>query len=648
MPILVRNIRLGLDDPEDRIVGLVAKRLRVPVDKIRAYAIVRRSLDARRRGAPPCGTGFQPVENRFHKRATPQELIHFCYHVEVALDEPTKEERARLVQLGRVDAVWIEPGKPRPASRGLQTSGKARPTDCDSRPPDGTPKSKPPLPHRPIIIGFGPAGMFAALRLARYGYKPLVLERGRDIQRRHHDVLQRYFRERDFDPSSNLLFGEGGAGTYSDGKLYTRVSDPLCQLVLEVFFRHGADPDILINARPHVGSDRLGGICARIRGEIERLGGEIRFESQVDDIRIREDPTTGGAALTAVHVSTNPSRGLQPARLDPSRGLHPARTSAQSGSARHGLQTSGKARPTACGSASDDPAREDGWIPVGPTIVAVGHSARDTIRMLHRRGVLIESKPFQVGVRIEHPQAMVDRWQYGEAAGHQRLGPAEYHMVAKHAGGTGCDMFSFCMCPGGMILPTNESEGLIVTNGASRAQRLGPFANSGLVITVDPKDHGEGPLAGFDFQKRWERLAFRATGGTYRVPAQRASDFLDGCRSHGTLKTSFPLGSAWADIRMLIPEEVAAALGKALPMLDRKYPGFAGKEGVITAPETRGSAPVRVVRDPTTREAALTANLYPVGEGAGYAGGIVSAAVDGIKTADAIIRTYAPSGSHGL
>lgn len=547
MPILVRNLRLGLDTPDEHLLQVVAKRLGVPVDAIRTYAIVRRSLDARRK-----------------------DDIHFSYQVELDLDEPHDVQRRRLERLATPDAVWLEPQA-------------AEVPKCGGHD----------LPERPIIIGFGPAGMFAALRLAQRGYKPIILERGREVRRRHRDILERYYVQGDFDPSSNLLFGEGGAGTYSDGKLYTRINDPLCRTVLETYYQHGGDPDILVDSRPHIGSDRLPTVCTRIREKIESLGGEIRFECHVDDIRIAD------GRLESIHLAGDGSRG--------------------GGS----------------------------WMRVGPTVLAIGHSARDTIRMLHGRDVSIGAKPFQIGVRIEHPQAMVDKWQYGAAAGHQRLAAAEYHAVAKRAAGAQGDVFSFCMCPGGMILPTNESPGLVATNGASRSGRSGPFANSGLVISVDPTTLDLGgntnaALAGLAFLERWERLAFQATEESYRVPAQRAADFLRGRLSDGQLETSYPLGGQWADIASLVPKQVTAALKRALPMLARKFPGFAGNDGLITGPETRASSPVRILRDPTTRQAVATQNLYPVGEGSGYAGGIVSAAVDGIKTADVIIRHYAP------
>jgi len=541
MPILVRNVSLSLDESEDRLPEAVARRLGVTVGAIRAYAIARRSLDARKTG-----------------RGGTAKDIHFSYHVEVALDESLSRQRSRLRRLRPQEAAWIEPEVRRATRLGVH-----------------------PLPQRPIVVGFGPGGMFAALRLAEWGYRPIVLERGREVRRRHRDIMQRFYREHDFDPSSNLLFGEGGAGTYSDGKLYTRIGDPLCRDVLETLYRHGADPDILIDARPHVGSDRLPTICTNIRRKIESLGGEVRFESLVDDIRVQ------AGRLTGLRIGV-------------------------------------------------------AWIEAGPTILAVGHSARDTIRMLAGRAVRIEPKPFQVGVRIEHPQSLVDRWLYGQAAGHERLSPAEYHLVAKGTAGPHGDVFSFCMCPGGVILPTNESAGLIATNGASRSQRSGRFANSGLVITVDPAALGLDAMDGLVFQERWERLAFEATGGTYRVPAQRAADFLCGRRSDGQLETSYPLGGQWTEIRGLIPESLAASLDRALPMLAERYPGFAGEDAIITAPETRASAPIRIVRDAGTRCAVGIGDLYPVGEGAGYAGGIVSAAVDGLKSAEAVMARYAP------
>ncbi len=570
MPLLLRNLRLELSAPLDDLPAVAARRLRLPVEAIRAYAIVRRSIDAR-----------------------DKDDVHYRYHLEIALRDAPGSERHAIRRLRPNEAAWI-----------------------DVRPPDVLEPGAIPLTERPLVVGFGPAGMFAALKLAEMGYQPLVIERGREVRRRHRDVMQRYYREHDFDPESNLLYGEGGAGTYSDGKLYTRISEPRVPDILQTFYEHGADPDILIDARPHIGSDRLPTICTHIRRRIESLGGEVRFGARLDDVE-RAD-----GAITHVVISGE-------------------------------------------------------RVAAGPVLLGVGHSARDTIFMLARRGVRIDPKPFQIGVRIEHPQTMVDGWQFGALAGHPGLGPAEYHLIAKGACESG-DLFSFCMCPGGQILPTNESAGLIATNGASRASRGGAFANAGLVITVDPAllsagDFMMGAAAGVGvpggspsvlndarlddlpesaavalrallYQKHWEQLAYVATNGTYAVPAQRASDFLAGRASDGACETSFPLGARWRALREILPASVAAALERGLPMLDRRMSGFAGADGIITAPETRASSPIRITRDRESRASVSAGNLYPIGEGAGFAGGIISAAVDGLKSAETIVRMYARPG----
>ena len=539
MPIAIRGLTLELHEPEELLLKRAAARLRVPAGDIRQWAIVRRTLDARRK-----------------------DRLCFSYNLELTLGTSLRKEEAVVRGRHRPDVAIL----------------------ARQEVPDIEPGNQP-LPERPVIVGFGPSGMFAALMLASFGYNPLVIDRGAEVSTRHRDIMLDFYRKGVFHPESNLLFGEGGAGTYSDGKLYTRLKDPRVQTVLEVFYQHGASPDILIDGKPHIGSDRLPNICRRIRQRIIELGGEVRFGARLDDVVIDEGRLT--------HLLVNNER-----------------------------------------------------IPCGPVILAVGHSARDTLRMLARRGVRFESKPFQMGVRIEHSQEMVDRWQYGPSAGHDRLPPADYQLVAKGAAGERGDVFSFCMCPGGEILPTNESPNTISTNGASRSRRNGPKANAGLVLTIHPHEvhpaAATDPMAAFDFLETIERAAFEMTGRTYRVPTQRACDLLTGQESDGKLDISYPLGGQWTDLRKLLPAPIIEPIARAIEQLDGRLAGFGGPDALVAAPESRASGPVRLTRDPNTRAAASTPNLYPVGEGAGYAGGIVSAAVDGLKTAEQLIATYAP------
>jgi len=536
VPILIRNLYLDLDEPEEDLVQKAAARLGVAADGIRNYAIVRRSLDAR-----------------------DKDRIRFAYNMEAALADGAQFEQELVAKLARADVSLIKPVEPAVLEPGEQ-----------------------PLCHRPVVVGFGPAGMFAALLLAEYGYRPVILERGKPAEQRAADVQVRFFQHGQFDSESNVVFGEGGAGAFSDGKLHTRVNDPRVEKVLRTFYQSGAPPEILIEGKPHIGSDKLPAICAEIRRRIEKLGGEVRFDAKVTDL-VRSDDGRVERVVLADGTS----------------------------------------------------------IEADLLILATGQNARDVYLLLSHIGITLQAKPFQMGVRIQHPQEMVNRWQYGTLAGHPKLPPADYRLVAKGAAGKRSEVFSFCMCPGGYIVPANESPHLVITNGASDSGRSGSFANSGLVLTIRPEEFGNDPLAGVELQKKIEIAAFNVSG-SYAVPAQNAPDFLAGRKPKGRPAVEHPFGSVPADLREFLPKKVVRAVRRALRTLDRRLRGFAGPEAVIVAPETRASSPVRIPRDPDRRRSVSCENLYPVGEGAGYAGGIVSAAVDGLKTAEAIIRQYGP------
>ena len=437
------------------------------------------------------------------------------------------------------------------------------------------------LKSRPVVIGAGPCGLFAALVLAEMGFRPLILERGRVVRERTRDTWG-LWRRGVLMPESNAQFGEGGAGTFSDGKLYSGIKEArdLGRKVLTEFVAAGGPEEILWNNKPHVGTFRLVTIVEGLRARIQELGGEYRFGAKVADI----DITTG----------KDGTRRVRALKLD-----------------------SGEI------------------ISTDRVVLAIGHSARDTFQMLHGRGVFMEPKPFSIGVRIEHPQSLIDRARFGRFAGHPLLGAADYKLV--HRAKNGRSVYSFCMCPGGQVVAAASEPGGVVTNGMSQYSRAERNANAGIVVGVTPDDYPGGPLAGIEFQRRWEASAFMAAGEDYSAPCQRVGDFLDARASTGLggVIPSYQPGVRMVDLGACLPEYVITAMREALPVFDRRIPGFAMADALLTGVETRTSSPLRITRD-CNLTSLNTMGLYPAGEGAGYAGGILSAAIDGIKVAEAV------------
>lgn len=528
------EIRLPLDHNESDIVHAICERLGIDASELLRYTVSRRAVDAR--------------------RATPV----FIYTIDVEMVDAARQRASRR------------------RDRHIGTT-----PDTTYRFVAQAPRS---LHNRPVIIGFGPCGIFAALVLAQMGFRPLVLERGKEVRSRTHDTWD-LWRRGVLHPESNVQFGEGGAGTFSDGKLYSQIKDPrhLGRKVLEEFVRAGAPPEILYVAKPHIGTFRLVSMVENMRATILSLGGEIRFESRVADIdietrgdgtrRIRSITLASGDHLVTDHV-----------------------------------------------------------------ILAVGHSARDTFRMLHDRGVHIEPKPFSIGYRIEHPQSLIDRARYGKNAGHPLLGAADYKLV--HHAVNGRSVYSFCMCPGGTVVAAASEPRGVVTNGMSQYSRNEHNANAGIVVGVTPADYPDGPLAGIDFQRHWEERAFVEGGADYRAPVQLVGDFLARRRSMrlGSVLPSYTPGVYPTDVSGCVPSFVADAIREALPAFGKQIRGFDMNDAVLTAVETRTSSPIRIARDPFC-QSLNTRGLYPAGEGAGYAGGILSAAVDGIEVAEAVAKS---------
>lgn len=527
--IRVNKLRLLPEEPLEALRDRAAKKLRLQPERIEELKLLRRSLDARDKGD-----------------------IHYVCSAALTI-------------------------------RGSETLALKR-ANC----PDASlyaekqyiiPRSS--LRERPVVAGFGPAGMFAALLLAKAGARPLVLERGKNAQSRK-AAVDAFRAGGALDPDCNVQFGEGGAGTFSDGKLNTGTHDPRISWVLEQFAAHGAAESVTYDAKPHIGTDILIHVVQSIRREILALGGEVRFETKLTELLLEN------GALRGVRVRSG---------------------------------------------------EKEEEIPCSRLILAIGHSARDSFEMLHRLGVPMEPKAFSMGVRIEHRQADIDQTQYGRARG--KLPAADYSLNVHLPDGSSA--YTFCMCPGGEVIAAASEEGGVVTNGMSYSRRDGENANAALLVTLHPEDFPERDvLSGMRWQRQIERRAFEAGGGNYHAPVQLAGDFLEGRPSAGPGRVlpSYRPGVAWCELHSVLPERITAVLERAIPALGKKLPGFDDPEAVLTAPETRSSSPVRILRGADC--ASPIRGLYPCGEGAGYAGGITSAAVDGLRCAEALLKAEEP------
>jgi uncharacterized FAD-dependent dehydrogenase len=524
------EIKLPLDHPAEAIAEAALARLKIPAGDLLSCKIFRRAHDARKKSN-----------------------IHLVY----TLDVEVKNEAAVLKRFAKDAHI-----KPTP--------------DMEYRFVTRAPEK---LAKRPIVIGAGPCGLFAALILAQMGFRPLILDRGKVVRERTKDTWE-LWRKSKLHTESNVQFGEGGAGTFSDGKLYSQIKDPrhLGRKVLTEFVKAEAPPEILTEAHPHIGTFRLVKMVENMRRSIEQLGGEYRFQCKVTDIDINEKHQIRGVILE--------------------NGEH---------------------------------------IAADHVVLAVGHSARDTFQMLYDRGVYVEAKPFSIGVRIEHPQSLIDTARFGTYAGHEALGAADYKLAYHASNGRG--VYSFCMCPGGTVVAATSEENRVVTNGMSQYSRNERNANSGIVVGISPEqDYPEHPLAGIDFQRKWESAAFVAGGSSYAAPAQRVGDFLAGRASVslGEVVPSYKPGVTPTDLSQCLPDFAVSAMREALPVFGKQVKGFDMADAVMTGVETRTSSPIRIKRDDKTLQSLNTKGLFPAGEGAGYAGGILSAGVDGIKVAEAV------------
>ena len=529
--IRIAGLRVPLTYTEESLRRTAAERMRIDAGRIRALSVASRAIDA-------------------------SDREDICFSVTLDTDVFGSE----------TDIVWTLKDK--------------KVTIWSGEPYQSCAPGGPRLPERPVVVGCGPAGMFAALLLAEAGECPILLERGQDVDARLRSVTK-FWESGELDPESNVQFGAGGAGTFSDGKLKVGKPDPRKMKILSEFVAAGAPPEILYDKMPHIGTDRLHTAVRTLVAKITRLGGEVRFGAAVTEI-LRKDGRVTGVGFV-----------------------------------RDGIYSE---------------------IPAGRVILAVGHSARDTFSRLRSGGIVMEQKPFSVGVRIEHPQALIDRIQYGRFAGDPRLGAAPYRMVVHLPDGR--NVYTFCMCPGGSVVAATSEKGRLVTNGMSEWKRGGPNANAAVLVTVDPKDLGsDDPLAGIAFQRKIEEAAFAAGGGGYRAPSQRLEDFLADreTAAFGDVCPTYRPGTGFSRVESYLPEDLAGALRRGLLAFGEWMPGYLYPDAILTGAETRSTSPVRMVRG-ATLEAEGVRGLYPCGEGAGYAGGIISAAVDGMLCAERILE----------
>ena len=523
------ELKLPVDHPDEALRPAIVRRLGIDDADLLAFNVFKRSYDARKKNA---------------------ELL-FIYIIDCEL----RDEARVLARFNDDQHV-----RPAPDTR-YKPVGKA-PAD---------------IAERPLVVGFGPCGIFAALILAQMGFKPIVLERGKEVRQRTKDTWG-LWRKSVLNPESNVQFGEGGAGTFSDGKLYSQIKDPrhLGRKVIHEFVKAGAPEEILYVSKPHIGTFRLTGVVENIRHQIEALGGEVRFEQRVSDVLIDKGQLQGVVLASGEQLES-----------------------------RH-------------------------------VVLALGHSSRDTFRMLHRREVFMEAKPFSVGFRIEHPQSLIDKARLGAFAGHPKIGAADYKLV--HHASNGRSVYSFCMCPGGTVVAATSETERVVTNGMSQYSRNERNANAGIVVGITPEqDYPGGPLAGVELQERLESLAYVLGGSNYHAPAQLVGDFLAGRASTalGSVEPSYKPGVKPVDLVEALPAFAIEAIREAIPAFDKKIKGYALADAVLTGIETRTSSPLRITRDKSCQSLNVK-GLFPAGEGAGYAGGILSAGVDGIRVAEAL------------